>query len=151
MLIKRGHSRCQFLQHFMSSFFCTKMFFEAFLYQQLVSFWQKSIGKWASHKMLIKWTLGLVIFLRQSFFNSKKNKSNSCQKKSPSAPKFARNIYNYLIFHTCIFVVNPLMYWLLKCAHHHLSELTYLYQQYQILAQDTNYVSSLSQSPFLLM
>ena len=49
---------CQFHQHFMSSFFCTKVFWAAFLYLRLrfVFFWRKDIGAKAACKMLVKLT-----------------------------------------------------------------------------------------------
>jgi len=63
----------------MLTFFCAKVFFEAFFYLKFgfVIFWQKNISAKAAHKMLMKWTIRvnfinvlLETFLFESVFRS---------------------------------------------------------------------------------
>ena len=71
-------TKCQFHQHFTSSFFCTKVFGAAFLCLQVgfVIFWQKKIGAKAACKMLVKLTQGLFKFFRIAFWSVIRTSAN---------------------------------------------------------------------------
>ena len=58
--------RDRFHHHFMSSFFCTKVFCAALMRLQFgfVTFWRKEIGAKAARKMLVKLAIGLFKFCR---------------------------------------------------------------------------------------